>query len=257
MSYYVKYSVACNKGTMRLKNQDNFWCMGTFLKSDNDGLAELISGTVDVKDFPVFAVFDGMGGQQQGEVAAHIASLSFDSVYKNAPKFDIAQFLLSACAKMNEAICLHTSKEQLHCSGTTAAILAFGKTGIYVCNVGDSRIYQFSGNKLAQISQDHIEDGAFNIKPPLTQNLGIPVSDFVILPYVAKGEYNNRDRYLVCSDGLTDMVSDDEIAMLIAGNDCITKNAELLVAKALEAGGRDNITLILCEVRRTGLWIFN
>jgi len=242
---------------VRKKNQDNFWCMGEFLESENDGLNTPFAEAADVKDTPAFAVFDGMGGEQQGEVAAYIAAESFNKAYEEKQKSDIKQFLISTCADINSAICKHTEEKKLRRSGSTAAILVFGKKDIYICNVGDSRIYQFSNDTLTQITHDHSETGVTGGKPPLTQNLGIPETDFVISPYIAKGAYKNKDKYLICSDGLTDMVSEEEISNIISGDKFITDAANKLMKKALESGGKDNITIILCEIHRQGLKIFN
>lgn len=250
MNYCIKYTALCSKGLVRAKNQDNFWCMGEFLQSKNDGLSEPIAGITDVKSIPAFAVFDGMGGEQQGEVAAYVAASSFDSAYKENPKNDIKRFLLDACSNMNKAICTHSEEQNLRRSGSTAALLMFGKQDIYICNIGDSRIYQISGNQLTQISHDHSETSVTYKKPQLTQNLGIPETEFVIAPYVAKGAYENGDKYLICSDGLTDMIPEEEIVKTVIENKGITESAEALLQKALEAGGNDNITLLLCEICR-------
>jgi len=257
MSYCIEYTVLCHTGLVRGKNQDNFWCIGKFLGSENDGLANPISGAIDTKSIPAFAVFDGMGGEQQGEVAAYIATNSFDLAYREHPKSDVKQFLLSACSGMNKAICTNTKEQHIRSSGSTAAILMFGKTDIYICNIGDSRIYQFSGDTLTQISHDHSETSVTDGKPPLTQNLGIPETEFVIEPYMAKGSYENGDKYLICSDGLTDMVPEDDVRKAIAVGNSLAGSAEMLMQKALDSGGHDNITLILCEIRKQKRNIFN
>ena len=251
MTYCIEYTALCNKGLVRTNNQDNFWCMGEFLESENDGLAEPINGIAEAKDAPAFVVFDGMGGEQQGEVAAYIAAHNFDVAYKKNPKKDIKQFLLDTCAGMNKAICEHTKEKHIRSSGSTAAILVFGKKDIYICNIGDSRIYQHSGKKLTQITHDHCETSVTDRKPPLTQNLGINETDFIIALYIAKGIYENGDRYLICSDGLTDMVSEEEIAKTISESNRVKECAEALMQKALDMGGHDNITIILCEVQKT------
>jgi protein phosphatase len=257
MSYNIEYAVLCDTGLVRSKNQDNFWCMGEFLENENDGLAEPIAGTADAKGFPAFAVFDGMGGEQQGEVAAYLAARSFDIIYKEGDKSDIKQFLLDACTGMNKAICLHIEEQQLRYSGSTAAILMLGKKEIYVCNIGDSRVYQFNNGELTQISHDHSEISFTSRKPALTQSLGISEAEFVIAPYVAKGAYESGDKYLICSDGLTDMLTDEEISQTMSENNDVVECAEALLQKALESGGNDNITIILCEIRRRGLKLFD
>jgi len=255
MNYRIEYTVLCEKGIIRQINQDNFWCMGQFLESKNDGLSVPITGAAKPKDSPAFAVFDGMGGEQQGEVAAYIAAKIFDARHETADKNDLRCFLLDACTDMNQAICDHANERLLKGCGATAAVLMFGKKEIYICNIGDSRVYQFSGKTLTQISKDHSETSAANKKPYLTQHLGIPREEFIIAPYVAKGVYGNR-RYLICSDGLTDMVADGDIAKMLAQHRDVTACANVLMQAALDAGGKDNITIILCEVRKRGLFRF-
>jgi len=224
--------------------------MGEYLARDNEGLEKPLTGSVSAKETPAFALFDGMGGEQQGEAAAHIAASNFDTLYNECPKNDIKQFMLDACARANTEICAHAEKERLRSTGTTAAMLMFGIKEIFVCNVGDSRIYHFSDSKLTQISHDHTTTDTLDNMPALTQSLGIPETEYTISPYVAKGVYNKKDIYLLCSDGLTDMVADSDIEKIIAESPSITKSGDELLKKALEAGGHDNITIILCEIQR-------
>jgi len=255
MKYSVEYAVCCHRGKVRSNNQDNFWCARAFLNCKNDGLRRVKAGRVDAYDTPAFAVFDGMGGEQRGEVAAYLAASSFDAVYGVEPKEDIKAFLLDACIKMNRAICSYAKDEGVANMGSTAAMVVFGKEEIYICNVGDSRIYQYSAKKLTQISHDHCEESMApsKRKPALTQNLGIPESEFLIEPYIAMGYYGAGDRYLLCSDGLTDMVTPDEIAQMLASEKSAAKAVQALLDAALERGGIDNTTIIVCDVRKRKL----
>jgi len=228
--------------------------MGDFLASENNGIIEAISGTIPHKNHPTFAIFDGMGGEQQGEVAAYISATTFDAFYKESSKNDIKHFLSAACTNMNDAICSHVQEQRIRSSGSTAAIITFGKKDIYICNIGDSRIYQYSDKILTQISHDHSATGFTDRKPPLTQNLGIPKTEFVISPYISKGIYKNHDTYLICSDGLSDMVTDEEIGETLGSDTDIKKSAEKLMQKALNAGGQDNITIILCKIQKQNIF---
>jgi protein phosphatase len=250
MKHCITYAALCHIGKIRSTNQDNLWCAGTYLESENEGLVGTQTGTTDAVALPAFAVFDGMGGEQKGEVAAYIAASQFNSTHMNTSKSDTKLFLLDACFEINTKICEFQKANHIRQMGTTATMLLFGKSDVFICNVGDSRVYLFSGRKLTQISCDHIEGSIDEKKPPLTQHLGIPETEFVIEPYIAKGAYNNGDRYLVCSDGLTDMVSDEELSRIIAARKSIPDTAKELLDKALGRGGIDNITIILCEVRR-------
>jgi len=248
MAFIIEYAALCNKGLVRDKNQDNLWCDDVYLDSVNDGLEEILEGINDTLTLPAFAVFDGMGGEQQGEMAAYIAASSFDKILNKNEKAETKVFLLNACVEMNNKICDYQAKNHIRTMGTTAAILMCGTDSIYVCNVGDSRIYQYSGKTITKITQDHVEQGEMNKKTPLTQNLGISEEEFIIEPYVAKGEYRNGDCLLICSDGLTDMVSDKQITDVFKEKMSMSETAEKLMDMSLSNGGVDNITIIACKV---------
>ena len=145
-----------------------------------------------------------------------------------------------------------TSNRAIETATPTAEIT---KKEITLCNIGDSKIFRFSDGKLEQISKDHVALMEFAVKPPLTQNLGIPSTEFVIDPYLAQGKYNDGDIYLICSDGLTDMVTNREIADELANNP-FSEALNNLLNKALENGGRDNITIILCKIENNFRWLF-
>jgi protein phosphatase len=164
--------------------------------------------------------------------------------------------LLGFCKEANNKICQYGIENDVESMGTTAALLAFTKNEIFLCNIGDSKIFRFADEKLEQISVDHYIKTAYGKKPPLSQNLGIPESELAIAPYFAKGHYNDGDIYLLCSDGLTDMVTVTEIRQILIEStfeDIATK----LLKKALQNGGKDNITIIVCKVKREKYnWIF-
>ena len=252
MRYIIDYAVRCEKGLVRGKNQDNFWCAGKYLVSENSGLDLPLTGSGENTGSPVFAVFDGMGGEKFGEVAAYLAAGAFDVYHANRTGSSTKQFLSGACERMNEEICSYAMSNHTGYMGTTAAILAFDRKQVYVCNIGDSRIFQHSGGKLTQITHDHVATVSTDRKPALSQNLGIPSTEFIIEPYIAKGDYADGDRYLICSDGLTDMVTHDEIEKTLSEVHIISVCVDALIDSALSNGGVDNITVILCDVHKKG-----
>jgi len=259
MKYTINYALVCNRGKIRVINQDNFWCMGKYLESENEGLDTGMNGEVSFEDNPVFAVFDGMGGEQYGEVAAYIAADSFNSLYNNAKTAGTAitgELITEICRQTNGVITSFAKQKYANCVGTTAAIAAFGEKEIFACNIGDSRIYRYANKKLTQVSKDHVIDIFRDRKPPLTQFLGIPETEFIIEPYISKKPYKNGVCYLICSDGLTDMVSENEIKKIIAANQDVKICADILLEKALANGGMDNITIILCRVKEQKIPFF-
>lgn len=246
MYYKIHYSCLSHIGNVRSINQDNFICDGYYMDMNNIPIEFPICGTKTSKDKSVFGIFDGMGGEECGEIASYIAA-------KNASEMEIGKEatadLTQFCNKANADICDYIILHELSAMGTTAAMLVFTEKEVVLCNIGDSKILRLCAGSLEQISKDHINVSVFGVKPPLSQNLGIPSNELIIDPYLAHGAYNDRDIYLICSDGLTDMLSLETITEILISKP-IEKSITLLLDKALANGGKDNITIILCEIER-------
>ncbi|MCD8324017.1 MAG: serine/threonine-protein phosphatase [Clostridiales bacterium] len=203
-----------------------------------------LNGSLQSDHPALLGVFDGMGGEECGEVAAWLAAKESSEVVIGD---DPTEELSVLCRKANYEICRYAEQNGVLSMGTTAALLAFGKREIGLCNIGDSRIFRLRGSDLKQLSVDHVAVAAYGRKPPLSQNLGIPPSEMVIEPYVCRHLYQDGDQYLLCSDGLTDMVSPDDIRRIMTES-TEEKTVGRLVKAALAHGGRDNITVILCKI---------
>lgn len=255
MKYKIKYSVVCHKGKVREINQDNFSVNGKSLDMENTGLQSPIFEEVSIREFPIFAVFDGMGGEQRGEVASFTAARILNELQFVGSDQSETEFLRRICKAINDEICRIANELHISTTGTTGAFILFGKKQVYICNIGDSPIFRFDEGKMQKISTDHIQENYLNGKPPLTQFLGVPESDFIIQPYIAKGKYKLGNKYLLCSDGLTDMVDIDTIKKIV---DSLSTEAatQILLDTALKNGGKDNITIILCEISKNRI-LFN
>lgn len=252
MGYEIKYYCLSHVGKIRKNNQDNFYCNGQYMEFENRGTAELICGTVQASDDAIFSVFDGMGGEEHGEIAAYLAAKKMSEC---AMEQDEEAYFMKYSREANQAICDGTSERQLSSMGTTMATLLFRKKGVTLCNIGDSKIFLLSDDTLQQISYDHVSVSVNGRKPPLTQNLGIPEDELILSPYIASGEYHNKDVYLICSDGLTDMVEIEKIKEII---DTFPENeaCNVLLQEAINNGGKDNITIILLYIKRKKLLNF-
>lgn len=252
MRYSIRYSCVSHIGNIRSINQDNFACDGRYMETNGEDFEFPLCGIQSSQSPSVFGIFDGMGGEECGEIASYIAA-------KNAAAIkigkDVIAALLQFCQKANTDICGYANENELSAMGTTAAMLAFTGNRVTLCNIGDSKIFRFCDGALEQISKDHVAVAAFGVKPPLSQNLGIPPTESVIDPYLAQGAYHDGDVYLICSDGLTDMVTTEEIAEVLEARPVEDGGMELL-EKALSNGGRDNITIILCKIERESGWFF-
>lgn len=251
MAYNISYACISHKGKLRAINQDNFICNGDYIKTDDSEIEYPLIGTVSSKTHTFFGVFDGLGGEERGEIASYIAAKNASTIEVGK---DIISDLLQFCQKANADICDNANESGVSAMGTTAAILAFTGNGVTLCNIGDSKIFRFCDGVLEQISKDHVAISAFGVKPPLSQNLGIPPNELIIEPYLAQGAYNDGDIYLICSDGLTDMVTNEEITEVLDSK-TIGEAINELLDKALCKGGRDNITIVLCDIERELSWL--
>lgn len=254
MSYTINCSYVSNIGKLRKRNQDNFCCNKDYMNYENNGTDEVKSGkALKLSKKPsVFAIFDGMGGEQCGEMAAYIASKELaEYKFSGDTEKDYSDF----CKKANFKICEYITKFGLNSMGTTAAILAFKKNEMCLCNVGDSKIFKFSKEGLLQISVDHVAAAPFGKKPPLYQNLGIPEDELIIEPYINTSKFDEDDLYLICSDGLTDMVPLVDIATTLH-NEKGAAAVEKLLEQALNNGGRDNITIVLIGFEKKKFKLF-
>lgn len=246
MERIIEYFYASHVGKCRRVNQDNFFCDGQMLMDKSQGTDGVCFGKISVKKNPVFCVFDGMGGEECGEIASFLAA---ESVEKQDFDRGMEQVFREYCLQTNRRICEKTGELGIRSMGTTAAMLRItdGESGL--CNVGDSKIFLLADGVFSQLSFDHVGIAAFGKKPPLLQNLGIPEEEMRIDPYIAAGSLREGDTYLLCSDGLTDMVSNARIQQILEENRG-QQAAQLLLDEALKNGGKDNITFILLYITK-------
>ena len=242
----------CVVGQRRANNEDNFLFRGIHLGQKNSGLDRTLTWNTSLKSPAYFAVFDGMGGEANGEEAAWIAAKTLQEYTYRLPGNRVS--LENVCLKANERICKRARERGAGLEGTTAAILCLHDMEAEIANLGDSRLFLLRDKKLRQLSVDHTDQALLQAqritgrKPRLTQHLGIEPEELVIQPYVSRMETCVGDRFLLCTDGLTDMVEEEDIRQILGALLPMDRTVEELIARALEGGGRDNITVICCEV---------
>ncbi|MBR6321786.1 MAG: serine/threonine-protein phosphatase [Lachnospiraceae bacterium] len=252
MAFILEAACLCLTGKVRKTNEDNFFFDGRCLQENNEGLKHPVVMEQKLRQEVCMAVFDGMGGMNYGEAASFAAAWCLQDSVRKLKDFFIPErkFLIDRCMEMNDAV---LKKKEEFCTdymGTTIAALYFTSGNVYVCNVGDSRAYRLREGEFMQISKDHVETqrpGSAG-KPSLTQHLGISPDEFLIEPYIAKGELQHGDCYLLCSDGLTDMLTNIEIDGIMTQSGTAEECAERLADAALTKGGKDNITVIVCRI---------
>ena len=216
-------------------------------------------------EFSVYVVADGMGGHQSGEVASRMAASTIAAYFRNldgSVRRAPGERLRAAVSHANARIFARADDSRAHRGmGTTVVAAAFScdSGDVYVAHAGDSRCYRLRGTTFEQLTRDHSlvsdallerpdlspSDLAYLPKNVITRALGIgPTVDVDLrVDHAEPG-----DVYLLCSDGLHSLVSDEEIVQLLEDYPVLTEACAALVSRANAAGGKDNITAVLVRI---------
>ena len=256
----VQAAVVSHKGNTRKNNEDNFCLDGIRMRRQRMDEGAFIKRTRR-RNVQLYAVCDGMGGTEGGETASSCAVSRLSRQKSFFRLLAQKEQLAAALTELSHAVCREGEKTGQK-TGTTIALALLISGKLYAANIGDSRIYRLREGRFEQISTDHsrvarmVSLGLLTKeqaqKDPerhlITQYLGMP-PEHPVSPYLREPEeLMQGDMYLLCSDGLTDMVEEEEIGKILkAGADAGTCAAALLKA-ALENGGRDNITAMVLRV---------
>lgn len=243
-----------NKGKIRKNNEDNLFINGEYFPEEKEDMLNPIEKEWDSEHACLFAVFDGVGGGYYGEKASFISAKEMSKHFFDIreKKISSERFFNIICQKMNEQVCM-LEEEYLANMGSTVSALLFFNNQMTVCNLGDSPVFRFRNTGIERIHEEHtnrkflLENG-IKRKPELMQCLGITEEEMRICPYIKTFDLEKGDQYLVCSDGVTDMLSDEKISEIVNGNMGQSKKISLLLENTLENGGKDNITMILIKV---------
>lgn len=258
MKNSFQYSSTCisQTGRSRSYNEDNFYFAGKILPPDNDGLKKAIYIDGCTKEILNLAVFDGMGGEVCGEIAAHIAAKEYKKqlgLLKTEAQ-QPSKFLDETVDKINTAVFEKGKEIGAERIGTTTAMLYAVLNQIYLCNIGDSRIYRYRKGILKKLTVDDTISNPNIENQHLTQFIGIDSEQYSLTKHIIKGTINRKDVFLLCSDGLYNMVSETDICHILTKNkNDINKCAEELMQKAMDNGGEDNCTVILVEFYQESL----
>lgn len=210
---------------------------------------------------------DGMGGYKAGEVASEIAVLviaaELAELMCNKPRLSAAKMLIEAVKKTNEAI-YRISQHEPQCAGMGTTLVAgiFTDNKLIVGHIGDSRMYRLRANQLTQLTEDHsliqeqINAGLITpeqaaVSPQrnlVTRALGV---DLEVQLGIKTLEVAVGDAYLLCSDGLSDLVKEAQMAqILVEAGGNVGDAATKLIDAANENGGTDNISVVIAQVSK-------
>ena len=256
MRYHA--AVMCHIGHIRKNNEDNYYCNGKVRQDLNEPVTTACARGSARKT--LFAVADGMGGGANGEIASSYTVSSLQPAVLSQ---------VQACAQAsiraaNDKICSHIRNAACGSMGSTLAALYLDGDTAIGCNVGDSRIYLHRSCYLRQISTDHttaqmlVNMGALSPEQArshpgrrvLRQHIGIFEEELTIMPsFTDPIALQHGDVFLLCSDGLTDMIADEQISRILDGDGSAEELAEALIQQALDQGGKDNVTALVVKIQ--------
>ena len=249
----IDIQAICDKGRVRENNEDALSIGGTFLRDD------AINLTVDVQENSVFSllVSAGLGGHEKGEEASEITleelkeQFAMNEIQPKTFSDDMNEAGKYISFKLNNAAYDHGQLKPMGCT-LPGVVWHYGK--IYLVNAGDSRTYRFRGGILRQLTTDQTERGITGnpqASKALLNCIGGGLTGTILTDDITN-KIIDDDVLLICSDGLTDMLTDDEIEALL--NEGVTTDgmesglAEKMKEKACEAGGYDNVSIILAKL---------
>ena len=258
--WIVHAAVRSGMGNVRKNNEDAFFFNGYYRP-----LREMDQESSVVSDFPLqgalFAVCDGMGGQNNGEVASYLAVSGINGLRQYLNGREFASSLQSWVKQASKAI-----GEKTDGGGCTMALIYFQQNLVCYAHIGDSRIYRWSKGELTRLTRDHskiemmLSAGIITAEEAknhpqrhvITRHLGMRGDNPCEATVGRQLPLMNEDRFILCSDGITDMLSDEHIARICVAADSAEQCAEELYSTALVQGGRDNLTVIVLDLESDG-----
>jgi protein phosphatase len=206
---------------------------------------------------------DGMGGAAAGELASKIFADSAQEIFEghtDRSQKEVLYRVQKTFQVANQKILEHVDQNKSHKGmGCTAELLAFSDEGFILGHMGDSRTYRLRKGKFEQLTQDHtlvqqqLEEGLISedqIRQHPLRNIiyrAVGIKQELYLDLII-GKTVAQDIFLLCSDGLTDMIMDDQIEDILCLDSEIHQKVEELIEKAKAAGGNDNITVVLAAI---------
>ena len=244
----IVLTAASRVGCVRSNNEDMVLAYDKFVRSE----AYHTEFSTDNSDRFVIALADGMGGHNAGEVASAdvLANLNFfiNDLPKELSVNEFTEMMMIWLSSINKTI---NSKGRVDSAlrdmGTTLVAVVFYNHKYYWMNCGDSRLYRLRDGELTQLSTDHslnMIKGEKRHSNVITNCIGAGCKNSYLDMYEFTDNFLQGDTYMICSDGLNDMISDEEIKSLMLDG----ASANRLCEAAIDAGGYDNVSVCVFSV---------
>ena len=253
-------------GRRRACNEDNFFVNGAFI--DHYKVSAERFESVDTEEVHVLAVCDGMGGLDDGEVAAMtgVTTLSdYADELQTIRTYEDASFTANRIIRTAKDRLLKRMKKHDKKMGSTFAMLVASVDCLYACNLGDSEIYlktRFGMERLSKpqtVAQELVDRGAISenqanhsyARNQLSKYLGME-NTRMLKPNESSAELRTGDILLICSDGVSDVLPGHSIYASLNSERPVKEIADIIIEKALRKGGGDNLTVVIARVLDDG-----
>lgn len=242
-------SIVSDVGCVREANEDS-----GLHTNPNDSVIQKNRGTLTI-------VADGMGGHASGEVASQMAIELISEFYYADTESPTVDALRNAVQQANaEIFATSESDEKYYGMGTTLITLVLLEDSAIAAHVGDSRLYRLRNKKLELLTMDHsqvmemVKLGVLSMEEARNHDdknvilRAVGTQPKVEIEITPEFKVETNDEFLLCSDGLTDMLSDEEIHYIWANAEDVHQASENLINKAKENGGHDNVTVAIVKI---------
>lgn len=226
-----------------------------FVRKKNEDVFKILQNNL------LFSIADGMGGHKAGDIAAkeatnHLCNLLSKSLHPNSSTDELIYHIDLAIKETNNRVyTLSRTHEQLMGMGTTLCCLYLNKQAAIYAHIGDSRIYHYQKKILIQLTKDHslinkLIDQNKNFTPKVTKNIitkavGTHPS---VTPSIGKMTYEKNDIFIMCTDGLSDYVTNEQMKKIIDNHTDCKNLCSDLINEAKNNGSSDNITCVAIKI---------
>jgi len=249
----LEYIGLTDKGRVRDHNEDSYLANGIIFTSLDRGGEDSIT-EIELSDSPlIFAVADGMGGHEGGEVASNMALELLKEKLITLPEESTIEYIRKIFQEIHSEVLKMGREMDKNGMGTTLTGCIFWKTKFYVFNVGDSRVYRFRGDYIAQLTRDHSlreETGDDTLqKNIITSCIGGGVEEVRIDVTDFSSKIAEGDLFFLMSDGIVDSLTDDDLETSFQKRDLsIRDTLSKILELSLEKGSTDNVTGIIIRI---------
>lgn len=258
MANQMKAAVRSGMGRIRTNNEDAYYFNGQFPTLETIDTEAAVQGTFSLQD-NLFGVSDGIGGAFSGEVASTKTVAHLETLQKVLQTERFADAIIPWTREVNRLV-----SQAVPGGGCTIAMVYVNDQALHVAHVGDSRVYRLHQGQLICMTKDHSKVQMLLDAGMITpKEAAVHPQRHMVVRYIGMDEEENGictasvarpmplihgDRYLICTDGVTDMLDSQALTDLLAQNKETDTCAQAIYDRALGAGGLDNTTLIVLDV---------